>query len=412
LEFRRQSLDNGLEIVAEVNPRAHSTAVAFFVRSGARDETDANSGVSHFLEHMAFKGTATRSAADVNRQLDEIGSHANAFTSEEQTVYHATVLPEYQDRAVELLADILRPALREEDFAIEKKVIIEEIRKDDDQPPYGGYEKCMAAYFGRHPLARTVLGTEASVGGLTPEAMRDYFQKRYSPGNIVLVGAGRVDFDSLVAAARRHCDSWEPFEAPRDLPPAEPRTGFHVLQKESSTQEYVVQISGAPSAEDPERYAARLLATIAGDDTGSRLFWLLVDSGLAEFAAMGTYEFQAAGMCMTYLCCPPEETAANLERVRQLQRSLERDGVTEAELNQAKNKICAHAVLASERPANRLFSIGNNWVQRRQYRTVKDGIVAYQAVTRDQVAAILARYPLSRSTTLAVGPLADIPPPD
>ena len=136
----------------------------------------------------------------MNREFDEMGAHYNAFTNEENTVFYAAVLPEYQDRAVDLLADILRPSLREEDFDTEKKVILEEIKMYEDQPPFGADEKCRAAFFGPHPLGRSVLGTAESIAGLPVEAMRAYFRRRYSPGNIVLAAAGRVDFDALVSA--------------------------------------------------------------------------------------------------------------------------------------------------------------------------------------------------------------------
>ncbi len=210
MEFLTHVLPNGLEIVAECNPEAYSTALGFIVKTGARDESDEIAGVSHFLEHMAFKGTPTRSADDVNRELDEIGSHCNAGTSEETTVYYAPVLPEYQTRATEVLADILRPSLREADFQTEKQVILEEIQMFEDQPPFGADEKCRAAFFGDHPLGRSVLGTMASIEALPVAAMRDYFRRRYAPGNIVLAAAGRVDFDALVADCQRACGGWEP----------------------------------------------------------------------------------------------------------------------------------------------------------------------------------------------------------
>ena len=129
MEFRNQTLDNGLQVIAECNPNAYSSAFGFFVNTGSRDETDVISGVSHFLEHMVFKGTPKRTAADVNRELDEIGSQSNAYTSEEHTVYYASVLPEFQANVVDLLGDIMRPSLRKEDFEVEKKVILEEIAK-------------------------------------------------------------------------------------------------------------------------------------------------------------------------------------------------------------------------------------------------------------------------------------------
>lgn len=408
MEFLQHKLDNGLEIIAECNPQAYSTALGFFVKAGSRDETDQLNGVSHFLEHMVFKGTSTRSAADVNRELDEIGSMSNAFTTEEQTVYYAAFLPEYQNQAVALLSDILRPSLREEDFAMEKKVILEEIAKYDDQPPYGAHDRCMVAHFQSHPLGRTILGSSQSVSELTRQQMLDYFRSRYSPSNIVVALAGRVDFPRLVEQLDRCCGGWEAFEAPRQTPPAAEHQGLDVYFKESSAQQYIVQIANGPAVEDEQRYAARVLGTVLGDDSGSRMFWELIDTGLAESAALGSHEFQGAGLFMTYLSCAPEDTQANLDAVRRIIRQAERDGVTDEELQQAKSKILSHLVLQSERPANRLFSVGNNWLQHGEYRTVRQTMDRYRQITRDDVHAVLQRYSLAQTTTVTVGPQAEL----
>ncbi|MEI7781670.1 MAG: pitrilysin family protein, partial [Planctomycetota bacterium] len=159
MKFLHERLDNGLDVIAEVTDGGLSTSIGFFVKTGARDETDELWGVSHFLEHMVFKGTHDLSGDEINRRFDWMGASANAFTSEEDTVYHAAVLPEQQHEAVSLIAQMMRPALREEDFTTEKLVILEEIRMYDDQPPFGADDRCRAAFFGRHPLARSVLGT-------------------------------------------------------------------------------------------------------------------------------------------------------------------------------------------------------------------------------------------------------------
>lgn len=408
MQFRQHRLENGLEIIAECNPAAHSTALAFFVNTGSRDESDELWGVSHFLEHMVFKGTPRRSAADVNRELDEIGSHSNAFTSEEQTVYYATVLPEYQTRAVDLLADIMRPSLRAGDFDTEKQVILEEIAKYEDQPPFGATDKCMAAHFRQHPLGRSVLGTTRSVGALTTAQMHRYFAERYSPGNMVLVACGKVDFEQLIADAQKCCGSWEPFPTRRATPIPQSANGYEVLQKDSAVQQYIIQIANGPSAEDANRHASRLLATIVGDDSGSRLFWELIDTGLAECASMGTCEFQGAGIYMTFLCCAPEDAQANLERVLSVQRGTEQSGVTADELQRAKSKVCSQIVLHSERPSNRLFTVGNNWLQRKEYRTVRETVQAYERVTVGGIAAVLEQFPLTKRTTVAVGPLPEM----
>lgn len=404
MEFRSHTLANGLEIVAEVSPKAYSAALGFFVNTGARDETDEISGVSHFLEHMVFKGTPTRSADEVNLELDELGSQSNAFTSEEHTVYYARVLPELQERTLDLLSDIMRPSLRDDDFDMEKQVILEEIAKYEDQPPFGAFEKCMAAHFGDHPVGRSVLGTASSVGALTSARMRQYFEHRYSPGNIALVASGNVDFDKLVADGDARCGTWQPFDVSRDTRRAGEHSSIEKLGKESATQQYVVQITNGPAAEDQHRHAARLLATILGDDSGSRLFWELIDTGRAEFASLHPYEFQGTGILMTYLACMPEDTDECLERIKNIYATAHEGGVTEDELLRAKSKTCSELVRQNESPACRLFSVGTNWLQRRDYMTVRESVDAYQAVSAEDIANVLDRHPLTLSTTVAIGP--------
>jgi predicted Zn-dependent peptidase len=411
MQFVRHTLPNGLEIVAECNGDAHSTALGYFVNTGARDETDEVAGVSHFLEHMMFKGTPSRTAEDVNREFDEMGAHYNAFTSEENTVYYAAVLPEYQDRATALLGDILRPSLRTEDFDTEKQVILEEIQMYQDQPPYGADDRVKALHFGPHPLARSVLGTLDSVGQLPVEAMRDYFNQRYSPGNITVVAAGRVDFDELVTSVNRYCGHWAPVETARKLERPRALPAFECITRSNSAQQYVLQLADGPAATDDDRFAAKLLATVLGDDSGSRLYWSLIDSGLAEQASLGHHDYQGAGLFITYLSSTPDQAAGNLQRVQGIYRQVESDGISSAELEQAKNKINSRVVLSSERPRGRLFNVGGNWTQRREYRSVKDDLRAVEAVTVEQTMRVLGKYPLTVNTTVCVGPLADVPRP-
>ena len=133
MQFRNEKLANGLEVIAEVNPEAFSLSLGYFVKTGSRDESPEMAGVSHFLEHMMFKGTARRTAEDVNQELDDLGSQSNAYTSEEQTVYYMSILPEFQHASLDLLSDMMRPALRDEDFQTERQVILEEIAMYDDQ---------------------------------------------------------------------------------------------------------------------------------------------------------------------------------------------------------------------------------------------------------------------------------------
>ena len=184
--------------------------------------------------------------------------------------------------------------------------------------------------------------------------------------------------------------------------PARSSHAFDCVQKDGVTQQYAIQIANGPSATENDRFAAKLLATIVGDDSGSRLFWALVDPGLAEHASIGHYDYQGTGMYLTYVSCAPEAAADNLQSVLDIYRDVEAKGVTEEELEQAKNKINSRVVLSSERPRGRLFNVGSNWTYRHEYRSVKDDLDRRRS-HHGQIAQVLARYPLSVSTTVTVG---------
>ena len=407
IEFKHHTLSNGLEFVAECNPDAVSTGLAFFVRTGARDESAELSGVSHFLEHMCFKGTPTRSAEDVNRELDEMGSQSNAFTSQEQTVYFCSVLPEHQFDALNLLSDIMRPTLRQSDFDTEKQVILEEIAKYDDQPPYGGHDAALLKHFSSHPLGNSVLGTTESVSALTQPQMLEYFHRQYSANNLILAMAGNIDFERIIEQLEVECSDWINHDVRRDTNryTTTPNTAdITNIQKDSAHQQYIIQITDGPSATDADRSAGQLMSTIFGDDNNSRLFWDLIDTGKAEYAVLESQEYQGSGIFLGYLCCPPENQQSLLQRYYQLTADLHENGVTQQELETAQAKVCSHIVLRSERPANRMFNVGSNWIQRGIYETTRESIERIEAVTLHDIQKVLDKYPLSPATTVATGP--------
>lgn len=404
MRFHEARLPNGLTIIGESSPAVHSVALGFFVRTGARDETDQLSGVSHFLEHMVFKGTERHSADDVNRIFDEVGADYNASTSEETTLFYAAVLPEYLGQTFDLLADILFPSLRTADFDMEKKVILEEIGMYDDQPTYLAYDQLMTTHFRGHPLGRCVLGTRETVGALTADQMREYHARRYTAGNILLAVAGRFDWQEVLDLATRHCGHWRAGDPPRDIGEARPRGGREALVRPSIGQQHVMTMSPAPSAQDPQRYAADLLSVIVGDDTGSRLFWELVDPGHVESADLGFQEFDGSGAWLCYFSCNPEEAVANRARVQAIFDDVNRNGVTEAELSQARNKLASRIVLRSERPMGRLGSLGHNWQYCHEYRPVEADLETVAQITTADIRALLDRYPLAMQTTSVVGP--------
>jgi predicted Zn-dependent peptidase len=411
VRFHHTVLDNGLQVIAELNDQARSVASGFFVKAGSRDESPELAGVSHFLEHMIFKGTPNRDALAVNRDFDRVGAKHNAQTSEEDTFYHVTCLPEYLPKSFDILSDILRPSLREEDFETEKKVIIEEIRMYLDNPMSVAYDAAKAAHFGPHPLGQSILGTVDSITSLTVDQMRDYFATKYSPANIVLAFAGKTDWDQVVELTKKHCSTWEGPPSERQAVPPKGTGAFEALLRAEDNQQTVIGVADAPPLEDDDRFAAQLLATVLGDHTGSRLYWELVDPGHADGAEVSYQDYNRAGTYYTFLSCEPEETQANLARVVDVYGRAMAGGITEQELTQAKNKVLASSVLRSERPMGRLASLGFHWTYRREYLPVDRELDLFGKVTLEDARRVLSAWPLLPMTVVSVGPTTDVHPP-
>ena len=410
MSFHQTTLPNGLQVIAELNDRAYSIATGFFVKAGSRDETADIAGLSHFLEHMVFKGTPHRDALAVNRDFDRVGAKHNAQTSEEDTVYHVTCLPEYLPKAFDVLADILRPSLRDDDFETEKKVIIEEIKMYLDNPMSVAYEAAKAAHFGTHPLGQSILGTEESITAMSPSQMKAYFAAKYSPANIVLAFSGKGEWDDLVALASSKCAAWEGGSTSRTVVASVGQKAFQTLLRAEDNQQTILTVSDAPPLESDDRFAAALLTTILGDHTGSRLYWNLIDPGYADGVEFSYQDYNGAGAFFTFLSCEPDEAQANLERIYATYREAMGQGVTAEELEQAQNKVLARTVLRSERPMGRLMSLGFHWTYRHEHLPVEQELEAYSKVTINDIRRVLERWPLLPMTVVSVGPTTEITP--
>ena len=403
VQFQQAQLDNGLTIIAEVDDAAHTAAAGFFVRTGARDEVRPVMGVSHFLEHMMFKGTARRSAADVNRDFDRIGASYNASTSHEVTMYYAHVLPEFMPQAIDLLADILRPALRVEDFTTEKQVILEEIGMYADRPFWVVYEHALEHFFGRHPLSYRVLGTRESIEALTRDQMHEYFAQRYSPDNMVVSLAGRIDFEACVRQIARDCESWKRTGTRRDHGAIEPHEDDQTLRKEQTNMHYLVGISPGPGAQDEQRYAAAVLAEVIGDPDNSRLYWELVEPGLTEELDFSHHPYDRTGTFLFYASCRPENAAEVEQRLLGvLDRASE--GFEEREVQRAVSKIAMDMTLQNERPAGRMAALGGQWLYLGQYLPMREVLAKVQAVTPDDLKSLVRQYPFRPRTIVRMSP--------
>ncbi|MHC5061652.1 MAG: M16 family metallopeptidase [Planctomycetota bacterium] len=407
MEFKHKTLSNGLTIVGEINKSALSAAVGFFVRAGSRDETSEISGVSHFLEHMMFKGTDKLSALEVNETFDRLGAQYNAFTSEENTVYYAAVLPEYLAEVTDLWTELMRPSLRTEDFDIEKNVIKEEIAMYKDLPQFDVMDRCKTMHFKDHPCGNTVLGTEESIAALKAGQMRNYFQNRYAPNNMVLACCGNFDFDALCALAESKCGNWTPSEVKRQLSHYAGSKVKNREEKANLVREHICLMSPAVSMQDDRRFAASLLSMIVGDYTGSRYFWALVDPAIAETAAMQFESMDGVGAIYSYIRCDSSNVPKVMSIIEDIFKKLTANGITADELQKAGNKVLSALTIKCEQPMGRLTNLGFNWVYLQQYRSMADDMAAVKAVTVEDVNAIIAEFDPGDFTQLSIGPPAD-----
>lgn len=404
MEFKKKILDNGLTIIGEVNKSAKSAAVGFFVRTGSRDETAEINGVSHFLEHMIFKGTEKLSPLEVNNAFDKTGAQFNAFTSEENTVYYAAVLPEYLSEITKLWIELMRPALRDEDFNMEKNVIKEEIAMYKDMPNFDVMDKGRSLYFENHPCGNSVLGSVESIDALTAAQMRNYFSSRYSPNNMVLAFVGNFDWDKISGDAAKLCGIWEKQAVERKITPYSGKSKTQKLTKENLSCEHICLVSPGVSMQDKRRFAASMLAAIIGDDTGSRYFWELVDKAIAETATMQCEAMDGTGAFYSYILCSANNSQNVLNIIRNIFADLNKNGVTKEEFEKARNKILSALVIKNELPMGRLVSLGFNWVYLQEYHSVADDVENIKAVTIDDVNNLIKDLNPADFTHLSLAP--------
>ncbi len=408
--FYTHRLQNGLQIVGQPMPDFESVAVSYYVRTGSRDETNPTiAGVSHFLEHMVFKGTQTLDWQQITLEFNKIGAELNAFTSQEATVYYARVLGEYLERAVGLLSDMMYPRLAESDFETEKEVIVNEIARSEDQPYNRTYRRMMQTYFGDHPLGHDVLGTPESIRNMRIEQMRDYWQRRYAANNMILAIAGNFDWEHIVSLAEQYASNWRVGDAGRNIEHYEPPHPINnVMVDKKLKQQIMILAMPSVALDDPDYYAANIGGSILGDSDGSRLYWNIYQKGLAESASANIWAMEGTGILMMQANSTPEKAPHVLELLRAELDSLLEDGVYEDEVRRAKNKWISSVVLSSESTFARMFSLASDWVTEGRLVSVEEEIERIERVTPDDVIRALKRFPVREKQVLtALGPLSE-----
>lgn len=401
-----EKLPNGLTVAVEVMPDARSAACGFLVRAGARDDPAESAGMSHFLEHMCFKGNERRSAEQINVAFDEIGADNNAQTSKDQTFYYSWARTEDLARQIELLADLVRPSLPQAEFDIEKEVVLEEIASYKDELPAVAYDFLYERLCPGDPISRPVLGHEESVRAITRDDMLAYFRRKYAPGNLVLVTAGNVDPDEVLSLANRYCGHWEPEPvAGRDhqLPPR-PVTGTASRTSDRFCQQAVALAFPSVPMTHPLDETAEAVAAILGG-ANSRFFWNIYQKGLATRVTAIREEYGDFGVLIFVGLCEPDNARKLLDAMRREADELTRNGPEPKEIQRFKNHRRTLLATESEAPGYRLGQIADDVDYRGRLRPAEARLAEVDAVSAETIADYLKDFPIVAPGFVAtVGP--------
>ncbi|WAL63710.1 pitrilysin family protein [Amycolatopsis cynarae] len=412
---RRTVLPGGLRVITEQVPGVRSATVGLWVGIGSRDEPESVAGAAHYLEHLLFKGTTHRSATQIAEEIDAVGGELNAFTAKEHTCYYAQVLDEDLPLAMDLVTDVVFEALcTDSDVDTERSVVLDEIAMRDEDPEDLLHETFVSTVLAGHPLAKPVLGTEESITGMLPAALRGFYRRRYRLPRMVLAVAGNIEHAQVLRLVRK---------ALRDRlsgsdTPVAPRRGRAritaerrlVLHTDDTEQAHVMLGMRAPSRHDERRYALNVLNAALGGGMSSRLFQEIRERrGLAYQVYSSVSGYADTGHLSVYAGCQPDKLGEVANVLRDLLGQVGKDGFTDAEVARAKGQLRGGLVLGLEDTASRMSRIGKQELNFGLYESVDETVARIEAVTTEQVydlARTLFRAPGGVSAGAVVGPYA------
>ena len=414
MPIERTEFTSGLRVLTERMPGVRSVALGFWVLAGSRDEPPPISGSSHFLEHLLFKGTKTRTARQIAEAFDAVGGDVNAFTAKEYTCFYARLRDRDLPMAVEQLGDMMRRSvIRTSDFVAEKQVILEEINVHEDTPDDLIHDLFTETLWPSHPLGRPVLGTKRSIKAATRDQVHRFYRRHYVPGNVVVVGAGSLRHDALVDLVAEHLDAgtvrrrgpsaWN-VRAAGDPPRASGRT---LVRRRDTEQAHIcVGTNGLPRT-DPDRFAFGVANAALGGGMSSRLFQEIREKrGLAYSAYSYHSMYAEAGMFCAYAGTTPARAKEVLSIIRGELGDVAANGLTPAEFARAKGHMKGSLVLSMEDPSGRMSRLGKSEIGHGETLTMNQLLARIQAVTPDDVRRAAERVLSQPMTTTVLGPFS------
>jgi predicted Zn-dependent peptidase len=390
-EAQLTTLDSGVRVVTEAMPSVRSIALGFWIRAGSRDEGTEQAGISHFLEHLLFKGTDRFSSLEIDELFDAMGAEVNAGTGKETTSVYSRFLDNHLERAFDVLQDmVLRPAYP--DIDSERQVVIEEIAMYEDEPHDKVHDVLAGAIFGDHPLGRPIIGRADVVSSVPVPEIGRWHDGRYVPGNMVLAAAGNLEHERIVELAEQAFGDAE--GGAKEQADAPARNGQVLRFHQKETEQYHLCLGGAgiPRGDD-RRFALRVLDTILGGSTSSRLFQEVREKrGLAYSVYSYASHYADTGQVALYVGTRPDNVREALDVIGAELRRLVDDGVTEQELERARDNVKGRTVLSMESTLTRMNRLGSSILMGVPLLTVDEVLAAFDAVTLDDVNTLARDY--------------------
>jgi len=402
--IRRQVLPNGLMVITEEMQHIRSVSIGIWIKTGSRDEDPQVNGISHFVEHMVFKGTKHRSAEDIARQVDSIGGNMDAFTAKECICFNVKVLDEHLPIALDVLSDlVLNPTFDAQDLSRERGVILEEIKMDEDNPDYLVHEIFTQNFWKDHPLGKPILGTKDTVKRFDQGPVQNFFAERFIPGNVIVCAAGSLKHGQFVELVSKHFDQMKPrkngfhSQAPKIVP--------RIIMRNKKSLEQVHLCLGVPSYPLPheQRFACYVLNTLLGGGMSSRLFQNIRErQGLAYAVFSELNPYRDTGCLSIYAGTSAESARKVVESITREFRQLKDQMVPDEELRRAKDHLKGSLMLGLESTASRMSNLARQEMYFGKFFTLDELVESIEAVTADGVQRIAQTFFDPRQIALTV----------
>ncbi len=393
-DIEMTTLPNGVRVITEVMSHVRSVSVGIWIGSGSRRETPEQNGIAHFIEHMLFKGTTSRSAEDIARSVDSIGGNLDAFTAKELVCFNTKVLDQHLAQSFDVLSDlVLHPMFRDEDIEKEKGVILEEIKMEEDSPDYLVHEIFTGNFWKDHPLGKPILGTPQNVKRFDSKMIREFYSEVYTPANFLVTAAGNLTHEGLTALVRQHFESLPAGSAAPHDPV--PNTHARISLRNKKSLEQVHVCLGVPSYPLPhqQRFACYVLNTLLGGGMSSRLFQNIRErQGLAYSVFSELSPYRDTGCLSIYAGTSVESAPKVVEAITREFRELKQDMVPAEELRRAKDHLKGSLMLGLESTGSRMSNLARQELYFGKFFTMDELLESIEVVTAEDVQRITQTF--------------------